>query len=210
MHMDTPEPRRLLLSEDHRQLVWLDLETGGELVVPRDGGEAAPDIPIARMIEAYFESVGVPPRRTASGGFAIGFRRELFDGTLVIEVNEEKRVAWWSVDLGLVVPGHRREAVAKALVELQALGEQRVVLTGDRIFSVQYVPLGNLVPSVRFVDEQADMAMNHVPLFHLLLGCVIAGLCKPESVVSLARTALESLTPPTFTTDDDHPQDPVP
>ncbi|MFN8877129.1 MAG: hypothetical protein ACK5Z1_08115 [Gemmatimonadota bacterium] len=191
--MNPYENRRLLLSEDDEKCVWLDLDTGQEVVEPSEAGDELLPASIESAILAWFQSLGVTPRRTPNGSFVIGFWRTIFDGRVLLEFDEEKRALHCMVNLGLKVPDARRADVALALLELHTFGDPRVSLFGDRLYTEQFGWLGDASPTADFIGEQSDMVMYDAEVLHLVLANVIAGLCPPTQALELARKAKQKL-----------------
>lgn len=191
--MHIPEERRILLSEDETQSVWLDLDTGQEIVEPTHGVDDFPLPSIESAIRLWVESLGVCERRTQKGSFLVDFKLTAFSGRVLMGAKEQDRLLYCNVDLGLSVPDDRRTDFALALLELHPFVVSRVSLIKGHLYTEQYIRLAEAIPTTEFIDAQASMVMHDAEVLHLVLANVIARLCAPTEALQLARRVRQTL-----------------
>ena len=199
----SPNDRRILLTENTQQRVWLDLDSGLEVteVVELETPESARETdradgtdstlaPMLPVVLEWIRSGALAYRQVAPHRVLIPIRTNVVELHLALDVYEETRVLRACVSLPLVVPESKRRSVCEALMRLTTqAGHAPILMNPDTgsVFSIVIQQVGDQPLTPDIVHRVcASVASQSEPAF-IALAQLVAGKTRMSDVVSVAR-----------------------
>jgi hypothetical protein len=200
---DHDADRRLLLSEDATQQVWLDLETGEQVVVPvphDDGDDEAPEGdestwtygPIMTAVRAWIADRGYKSQQQSPQWVVVPFAGRTIDPAVHVWCDEDEKVLRLGIRFMSGAPKSRYPQVSEAVQRLMA-GWTRHPLLFDHedgeVLAMYLFFMGDLVPTPAFLEANMAQVLVMADSVYATVIAVANGLREPEDAVAMAKRA---------------------
>lgn len=182
-------PRRVLLHETPDTQVWLDLDTGRELTLPRHKPT------LTEAVEQFVRTMRVPFEWEDDSTISLRLIGAVLTPRMTISALEDRRAVVFELDLQVCVPETSRSLVLETLALLGPYVNLPVLMFGDppELHLRHVVDVGAMEPTTDFLRQQFVRVMDVSQPLHLTLASVIAGGCAPAAALELWQTAVRQI-----------------
>jgi len=182
-------PRRVLLHETPDTQVWLDLDTGRELTLPRHKPT------LTEAVEQFVRTMRVPFEWEEDSMVSVQLIGLVLTPRMTITALEDRRAIVIELDLQVCVAETSRSLVFETLAVLGPYVNLPVLFFGDPpgLFVRHLVEVGAMEPTTDFLRQQFVRVMDVSQPLHLTLASVIAGGCTPAAALELWQTAVRQI-----------------